>query len=133
MCAVVLGALLVLALTPVSARAARVTVLDRRGHATVRDDPYVPSNVPTPAAAARVMATTGGRETGAGRAAAGQTVRSELTRLFRAHSITAGAYRRSARTSTERSAKVKHLSSTRGRELEAVVENLHDIAARASS
>ena len=127
--AVVLGALLVLALTPVSARAARVTVLDRGGHATVRDDPYVPSNVPTPAAAARVMATTGGRETGAGRAAAGQTVRSELTRLFRAHSITAGAYRRYRADFNGALSQVKHLSSTRGRELEAVVENLHDIAA----
>jgi D-glucuronyl C5-epimerase C-terminus len=114
----------VLAWSPVAARAARVIVLDRAGHATARDDPFLPATASTAAPLSRPDDPAGPAH-----AAAGRTVRSELTQLLRAHAITASAYRRYRADVNGALTDLKHLSSTRGRELEAVVENLHDIAA----
>ncbi len=93
------------------------------GHAVHRDDPYLtgPAITPAPigAPAARAAAARG----------SDRTVRSELARLRRSDAITAGAYRRygtsfNAALNTERK-----LSGTRAIELDAVIENLHQIAA----
>ncbi len=113
-----------LACSPVAARAAPVIVLDRAGHTTVRDDPYLPATATTPAPPSKP-----GDPAGPAHAAAGRTVGSELTRLFRAHSITASAYRGYRADFNGAVTEAKHLSSTRGGELEAVVEDLNDIAA----
>jgi hypothetical protein len=127
--AVALGAFLLLTWSPVAARAARVVVLDRAGHATVREDPYLPAMATTPVAATRVAATRRGEDAVLAHPPAGRTVRSELARLFRAHAITATAYRRYRTDFNGALTQVRHLTATRGQELEAVIENLHDIAA----
>ena len=127
--AALLGALLVLAWSPVMARAARVTVLDRGGHTTIRDDPYLPPSTTTPAPPAPVRAVRHREDAGPAHAASSRTVRGELARLVNAHSISVSDYRRYRADFNGALTQVKHLSAARGGELEAVVENLHDIAA----
>lgn len=105
-------------------------VLTPGGHAVRRDDPYLTGPAVTPAplgakpgVAAKRARVLRGSDT---------TVRTELTRLRKSHAITAGAYRGynasfNVALSTERK-----LSGTRATELEAVIENLHQIAASGS-
>ena len=102
-------------------------VLTPGGHAVHRDDPYLTGPAVTPAPLGVVPEATAERA----RVARGSdaTVRSELTRLRRSRAITASAYRGysasfNAALNTER-----RLSGTRATELEAVIENLHQIAA----
>ena len=102
-------------------------VLTPGGHAVHRDDPYLAGPAVTPAPLGVVPEATAERA----RVARGSdaTVRSELTRLRRSRAITASAYRGysasfNAALNTER-----RLSGTRATELEAVIENLHQIAA----
>jgi D-glucuronyl C5-epimerase C-terminus len=120
--------LLVVAMFPSTAAAAPVLVLGPHGHATVRNDPFVTgpaiTPVPVPAALARAHSA---------RARPPQrTVRSELTRLYRAHQISATAYRGDNASFNAALAAERRLRGTRGSELTAVTENLHQIAADGS-
>ncbi len=119
---------------PTSARAARVLVLSPSGHVSVRQDPFVPAAVPTPAppraaTAARAHAAAKPKPKPKPKRKPQKTVSSELTRLLKAHSITSSQYATyngawNAALNTQR-----HLHGTPAKELEAVIENMHDIAA----
>ena len=104
---------------PGGAAAAPVVVLGADGHAVVRDDPFLtlpaltPAASPSPAVAAR----------------ADRNVRTELGRLARAHAISRAAYRRYRASFDLALSTVHRLRGTRATELEAVIQNLHGIAA----
>ena len=112
---------------PALAQAAHILVLGRDGHAIHRTDPFLqlPAVTPTPALslgarAARVDSRA--RDSG-------RNVRSELARLRRVHAISTGAYRHYLGSFNAALNAVKRLGGTRAAELEAVIENLHRIAA----
>jgi hypothetical protein len=109
---------------PASAAAAPVLVMGRGGHATLRNDPFLasPALTPVPAAAsARAPAHSSSK--------GGRTVTGELARLLRAHQLSAADYHRYSASWGGALATAKHLGGTRWVELEAVIENLHGIAA----
>src|SRR2546430_2233112 len=94
-----------------------------RGHANVRKERFLtgPALTPRPSAAiarARPRAV-----------AADRTVYSELRRLQRRHAISRGAYYRYRGSWARALSTVKRLGGTRAAELEAVIQNLHAIAA----
>ncbi len=110
------------------AQAAPVLVLGPGGHVTAGQDPFVPAFVPTPTPNATAAAHIA-RAARPKRKPPQKTVRSELSRLLKAHSITSTEYAAdngsfNAALNTER-----HLHGTPATELEAVIENLHNIAA----
>jgi D-glucuronyl C5-epimerase C-terminus len=117
------GALL---FSPATSFAARVLVLGKDGRASVRNDPFVRGPAFTPA-------PLGSDQTSLARAARSRrvdrNVRTELARLRRTHAITTGDYRRYLASFNKALATVKHLSGGRAFELEAVIQNLHAIAA----
>ncbi len=106
------------------------------GHVTAGQDPFVPAAVPTPAPNVTPSAHAASAHAAGAHAARApkpksleKTVRSELSRLLKAHSITSATYAAdngafNAALNTER-----HLHGTPAAELEAVIENLHNIAA----
>ena len=105
--------------------AARVVVLDHDGRASVQNDVALDVPALTPRVRAE-PANTGGPEA---RPAGDRTVRGELSRLFDRGLITRVAYRRYATSFNSALIAVKRLRGARAVELEAVVENLHNIAA----
>jgi hypothetical protein len=122
--AVVIAALWSASAGAAVARAARVVVLDRHGHASVRYDQALPSPALTPRPA--IPSVSLGRPIG--REAADRTVRGELARLYDRRLITRAAYRSYAASFNSAVATTKRLRGTRAAELEAVIENLHNIA-----
>jgi D-glucuronyl C5-epimerase C-terminus len=123
---------------PASATAAPVLVMGRGGHVTRRNDRFVSPQPITraPAAPARPVAPgAGGPSASAARAprhpkrAPERTVASELARLYRSHQIDAADYHSYSASFRAALGAVKRLGGTRATELEAVVENLHQIAA----
>jgi len=131
--------LLVLALTSGVARAATVLVMGPGGHVTTRQDPFVPAAAPTPApppGATRATATTATATTAAAararpakaRKPPQQTFASQLTRLRNTGAITPAAYATYNSNFNAALAAERRLRGTRATELEAVIENLHDIA-----
>lgn len=106
---------------PASAAAAPVVVLGPGG-ARVRNDPFLtlPATTPLPAAP-RARATRS--------PATERAVRSELARLRRIRAISSAAYRRYSASFSAALGAVHRLGGTRVTELEAVIENLHAIAA----
>jgi hypothetical protein len=112
-------------LFPSAAAASPVIVMTPGGQVVHRDDPYLsgPALTPAPlgAPAGRARATRG----------TDRTVRSELTRLRRSRAITADAYRAYNASFDAALTTEKRLTGTRAVELEAVIENLHQIAASA--
>jgi hypothetical protein len=122
-----LFAALALALAvPTHAQAARVLILGPHGHVAAGQDPFVPAaaSTPAPPPAAAAHAARATRRT-----SPQKTVRTALARLLRVHAITPtqyGIYTTSFNlaVSTER-----RLHGTPAAELEAVIENLHNIAA----
>jgi hypothetical protein len=119
--------LFVLLLFPSTAGAAPVVVLTPAGHTVHRNDPFLTMPAVTPAPATRATAATS--KPGRKPRSKERTVRSELVRLRNTHAITPAQYSQyngsfSAALATER-----RLRGTRRTELEAVVENLHSIAA----
>ncbi len=123
---------------PASAGAAPVLVMGRDGHVTLRSDRFLGSQPITPVPAAHEATSAraaGGPSASAARApthrkrAPGRTVVSELARLYRAHQIDSADYHRYGASFSAALAAVKRLGGTRATELEAIVENLHQIAA----
>ncbi len=112
---------------PAIATAAPVLVMGRSGHVSVRDDPFLPTPAVTPApAAVGALASAGPAPT---KRQPNRTVVSELARLYRTHQIDQADYRTDSGAFAAALNAVKHLHGTRAVELEAVIENLHDIAA----
>jgi len=110
-------------LFPSTAGAAPVVVLTPAGHAVHRNDPYLtmPAVTPAPATPAVTAATKP--------KAKERTVRTELVRLRNSRAITSTQYRLYNGSFSAALASEKRLRGTRKTELEAVVENLHNIAA----
>jgi D-glucuronyl C5-epimerase C-terminus len=106
------------------AQAARVLVLGRDGHATLRNDPFLARPALTPPSAGAAAARVGPRPRIPDR-----NVRTELTRLYRRHAISSVAYRRYLRSFNATLKAVRLVRGRRAVELEAVVEILHGIAA----
>lgn len=122
---VLAGGLCALSAGAPTAMAAPVTVLGADGHATVRNDPFLttPAITPAPADAARsARALPPAR-------AADRTVFGELGRLWRRRAISQSAYRHYRGVWAAAVNTGKRLHGTRGVELEAVIENVHAIAA----
>jgi hypothetical protein len=107
---------------PSTAPAARVLVMHRHGDVSVRNDPLIASFTPTPAPDRAAHATRTAH-------VAGINVRNALMRLRRRHEISSAAYRRYLTSFNDSLRTVKRLRGTRATELEAVIENLHGIAA----
>jgi hypothetical protein len=136
------GALLTL---PAPALAAPVLVMSRNGHVHVAQDPYLngPALTPVPAGAGLPGPTGRPAPTAAPHALDARapsrrkrhhrpqrTFRSELLRLYRAGQISTSDYQADSQTFNQAVAAERRLGGTRAAELTAVVENLHDIAAR---
>lgn len=119
-------ALALAAAAPAAAQADQVVVLGPHGHATVRNDRFLtgPTLAPVPTAGAGAVQPRG-------RAARGRavTVRGALARLRRTHAITAAAYRGYLRRLRAAEASARRLGGTRAVELNAVLDNLREIAA----
>jgi hypothetical protein len=110
-------------LFPSTAGAAPVVVLTPAGQAVHRNDPYLtmPATTPAPVAAASAAKPKPKRNE--------PTVRSELVRLRNTHAITPTQYSQYNGGFSSAIASEKRLRGTRKTELEAVVNNLHAIAA----
>jgi D-glucuronyl C5-epimerase C-terminus len=122
-----LGLLLAAVATfPASAAAAPVLVMGHGGHVTHRIDRFLalPAVTPAPAGAGASAASARAHSQ-----SAQPTVRSELARLYRTRQIDLADYRRYGASFTAALNAVKRLRGTRAVELEAVVGNLHGIAA----
>jgi hypothetical protein len=117
------------ALAPAEATAAPVLLFQPDGHPSLRQDPFLPTVSVDPAMPrARTWRVAAARAPRA-RAASERTVRGELLRLYHAQQITLAAYR-SYRASFETAlGTVPRLGGTRAYELQAIVTNLHEIAA----
>jgi hypothetical protein len=108
------------------ASAAKVVLMERGGHATIREDPFLPLGTMTPAPASRAA---GGRSARISRGSS-RTVRSVLAQLKRRHQITTSAYRGYSADFNRALKQVKRLSRARAAELEAVIDSLHGMAVR---
>jgi hypothetical protein len=122
-------ALLAVAAFPSSAVAAPVLVLGHDGRVTARNDPFVtgPATTPSPVRAGQVGTIHVAAVTR--RKAPQRTVFSELARLRRRGAISAAVYRADASSYRAALTEEKRLRGTRRRELQAVTETLHEIAA----
>ena len=121
--------MLVLALSSGVAHAATVLVMGPGGHVSTRQDPFVPAAAPTPAPSA-VQATAAAAPARPAKAP-GQlqkTFAGQLVRLRNSGAITAAAYATYDSSFNAALAAERRLRGTRASELEAVIENLHDIA-----
>lgn len=112
---------------PALSQAARVVVLDSNGCAVVRNDPFLAAPVLTAAPAESVSGFAARTRRRAH--VADSNVRTELARLHRVHAISKAAYRRYLGSFNAALNAVKRVGGTRAVELEAVIENVHSIAA----
>jgi len=110
----------------VAAAADRVLVLDRDGRVHARVDRALLPVFELPPPTAGVAATA----RVAARAPRARTVRSELKRLLRTGAIDAATAARERSAFDEAIRTARRLSGTRRNELQAVIDNLHEIAAR---
>jgi D-glucuronyl C5-epimerase C-terminus len=113
------------------AKAAPVLVMGPGGHVTQGQDPFVPAALPTPAPAPvpAARARTAASKPKPKRKPPQKTVSSELVRLLRAGSITSSQYGTYNASWNAALRTQRHLHGTPAKELEAVIENLHNIAA----
>ncbi|MGB0091619.1 MAG: D-glucuronyl C5-epimerase family protein [Solirubrobacteraceae bacterium] len=125
--AVAVGAAWALCGSTAVALGARVVVLGPHGHAGVRNDPFLALPAVTPAPVQSPAAQATGVKPRS--AVAKRNVRTELARLFRTHQIDRSDYKRYGASLIAAENAAKHLRGTRAAELEAVIENLHVIAA----
>lgn len=115
------GTLWALWCVPADARTARVLVLGAHGRVTVRTDSFVGPALPSPHT---------GSSKGPSASAADRNVRTELARLYRIRAITRAQYHHYLGSFNSALDAVFHqLDGTRAAELEAVIENIHGIAA----
>jgi hypothetical protein len=112
---------------PAPVQAAHVVVLGRNGHATRRNDPFLAPASVTPAPGVSFGARVARADPRA--RVADRNVQTELARLHRVHAISAAAYRRYLGILSAALNAVQRLGGARAAELEAVIENLHGIAA----
>ena len=121
--------MLVLALSSGVAHAATVLVMGPGGHVSTRQDPFVPAAAPTPAPSA-VQATAAAAPARPAKAPEQlqKTFAGQLVRLRNSGAITAAAYATYDSSFNAALAAERRLRGTRASELEAVIENLHDIA-----
>jgi D-glucuronyl C5-epimerase C-terminus len=117
--------LLALSAWSTDARAAPVVVVGAHG-AAVRDDPAVGADTTPPRAAPALVAVNGG--TSAENRGLPPTVRGTLGQLHRAGQIPQTTYRADLGAFNATVAELKRLPASRGAELEAVIENLHEMA-----
>jgi D-glucuronyl C5-epimerase C-terminus len=119
-----------LAVCASSALAARVIVLSADGHATVRNDPFVPDTAVTPAPgpAAPVAPEARVASSRKRRRPVPPSVQSDLARYNRTGAITRAAFRSYSTTLNQAIASRNRLRGTREYELEAVITNMHAIA-----
>jgi D-glucuronyl C5-epimerase C-terminus len=118
-------AVVLLLVLPAVARAARVLVMGAGGRVTATQDPFVPGAAPTPA-----PAVSAGAPAVRPRAKAAQrTVTGELARLRTTSAISSALYEADRASFAAALGAEKHLRGARATELEAVIENLHQIAA----
>jgi D-glucuronyl C5-epimerase C-terminus len=126
-----LVAVLALAL-PAGAQAARVLVMGPAGHVTARQDPFVPAGAPTPApnavGAANATAHAAKAPTKKRKKPPQVTVATTLVRLLKSGAITPAEYGTYSSQWGAALASERHLRGTRATELEAVIENIHNIA-----
>jgi hypothetical protein len=132
------GLLAMAAVFPASAAADPVVVLGAHGHAVVRNDPFVTGPALTPAPAtvarpadrsrARAQVATARRARRHGKREPQKTVASELTRLSHSGAITRAQYRSYKGSWNAALGSERRLSGTRKTELEAVIQNLHNMA-----
>jgi hypothetical protein len=117
---------------PAPAHAAPVLRMSAGGHITRGEDRFIPAALPTPApvpaAAAAHAAAAKPKPKPKPKRKPQKTVSSELTRLLKTSAITSSEYAAyngawNAALNTER-----HLHGTPAKELEAVIENMHNIA-----
>jgi hypothetical protein len=113
--------------SPAFTQAARVVVLGRDGHTTIRNNPFLRPAAPMQTPGASFGARAARVEPGAH--LADRNVRTELARLHRVHAISTDAYRHYGVSLTAALRAVTRLRGTRAVELEAVIQNLHNIAA----
>jgi hypothetical protein len=111
-----------------TASASSVVFVGPHGHAWVRDDPFLPPSNETrwpglPASGAAVASSARSSD---------RTVRSVLAHLEKTRQITRPSYLAYSRDFNGALNEVRQLSSARGDELEAVIENLHTIAVNGS-
>ncbi len=124
--------LLLLAAFPSSALAAPVLVLGPGRHVARRNDPFLSAVpfTPLPASATAHPARLPARaHLTRRRPAPAPTVVSELARLYHSGAISQAQWRSYAASFNAALASARRLTGTRGAELEAVIENLHAIAA----
>ena len=113
---------------PASAQAARVLVMGPGGHVAARQDPFVPSAVPTPAPDTVQATAAAAKPAKPKKKPPQKSVASELKRLLTSGAINSsqyGAYNASFNAALNAE---HHLKGTRATELEAVITNLHNIA-----
>ncbi len=116
---------------PAPAKAARVLVLSPSGHVTARQDPFVPAAEPTPApppAASAARAHAAAKPKPKPKRKPQKTVSSELTRLLKAGAISSAQYAAYSAAWNAALSTQRHLHGTPAKELEAVIENMHNIA-----
>ena len=111
---------------PAVCAAATVVVLDAHGRASVRNDPFLTTPALTPAPAGGARAATAGPGP---RQAVDRNVRTELARLRGIHAISTSDFRRYLSSFNTALSAGQRLRGTRAVELEAVIQNLHAIAA----
>ncbi|MGO9902231.1 MAG: D-glucuronyl C5-epimerase family protein [Solirubrobacteraceae bacterium] len=111
------------------ALAARVILLTPDRHARIATDRFLSVQTLTPAPAARALTPARAAAGPAHLADSGRTMVSELQRLRRTGAISAASFAQDMNDWKGALATVKRLHSERAAELEAVVENLHSIAA----
>ncbi len=121
---------LVLALWSGVAHAATVLVMGAGGHVTTRQDPFVPAAAPTPVPDGAIQATAAAATARPTRAPKQlqKTFAGQLARLRNSGAITTAAYATYNSSFNAALAAERRLGGTRASELEAVIENLHDIA-----
>ena len=109
---------------PSTAGAARVIVLEGSGQATVRIDRALAGSPPEAPLGGQAMPRAARL-----RVAHERTVGGELTRLYRSHAIDSSDYHAYSASFASALTEVKRLSPSRALELQAVISNLHNIAA----
>jgi len=114
--------------SPADSQAARVLVLEPDAGAVVTNDQFLPVFTPTPAPSTSVIASASRADRSFH--VRNRNVRTELARLRRIDAISIAAYQSYLRSFNAALRAVKRLNGARAAELEAVIENLHSIAAR---